>query len=54
MGPKTIAEINAAGSAPLIVQIQNMQAAFYKQLVVANPARAKFLSGWLARAYDRS
>ena len=54
MGPKTIAEINAAGAAPLVVQIQNMQAAFYKQLVVTNPARAKYLSGWLARAYDRS
>jgi lysozyme family protein len=54
LGVKSMAEINAAGSAPLIVQIQNMQAAFYKQLVAANPARQKFLQGWLNRAYDRS
>ena len=54
LGIKSMAEINAAGAAPLVVQIQNLQAAFYRQLVVANPARAKFLSGWLSRAYDRS
>lgn len=53
LGAKTLAEINAAGAAPLVVQIQNMQAAFYRQLVAANPARAKFLDGWLRRAYDR-
>jgi lysozyme family protein len=54
LGSKTLAEINAAGAAPLVVQIQNMQAAFYRQLVATNPARAKYLSGWLSRAYDRS
>ena len=54
LGSKTMAEINAAGAAPLVVQIQNLQAAFYRQLVATNPARAKFLSGWLSRAYDRS
>jgi lysozyme family protein len=54
LGPKTMAEINAAGAAPLVVQIQNMQAAFYRQLVAVNPARQKFLQGWLNRAYDRS
>ena len=53
LGVKSMAEINAAGAAPLVVQIQNLQAAFYRQLVVANPARAKFLNGWLRRAYDR-
>src|SRR5271163_3132568 len=54
LGPASMAEINAAGAAPLIVQIQNMQAAFYRQLVATNPARAKFLQGWLNRSYDRS
>ena len=54
LGVKSMSEINAAGAAPLVVQIQNLQAAFYRQLVAANPARAKFLSGWLSRAYDRS
>jgi lysozyme family protein len=53
LGSKTMAEINAAGAAPLVVQIQNLQAAFYRQLVATNPARAKFLNGWLQRAYDR-
>ena len=53
LGVKSMAEINAAGAAPLVVQIQNLQAAFYRQLVAANPARAKFLNGWLQRAYDR-
>jgi lysozyme family protein len=54
LGSKSMAEINAAGAAPLIVQIQNLQAAFYRQLAAANPARQKFLQGWLNRAYDRS
>ena len=54
LGVKSMAEINAAGAAPLVVQIQNLQAAFYRQLVAANPARQKFLQGWLNRAYDRS
>jgi lysozyme family protein len=54
LGSKSMAEINAAGAAPLVVQIQNMQAAFYMQLVATNPARQKFLQGWLNRAYDRS
>ena len=54
LGVRSMAEINAAGAAPLVVQIQNLQAAFYRQLVAANPARQKFLQGWLNRAYDRS
>jgi lysozyme family protein len=53
MGPKTIAEINAAGAAPLVVQIQSIQAAFYRQLVATNPKLQPFLQGWLNRSYDR-
>ena len=54
MGPKTIAEINAAGAAPLVVQIQSVQAAFYRQLVAANPKLQPFLQGWLNRSFDRN
>jgi Predicted Peptidoglycan domain len=40
-------------SLTVIIRLQDTQAQFYRDLVVANPARQKFLSGWLNRAYDR-
>jgi lysozyme family protein len=54
MGPKTIAEVNAAATAPFVVALQNMQAAFYRQLVATNPKLQPFLQGWLNRAWDRN
>jgi lysozyme family protein len=54
MGAKTIAEVNAAASAPFVVALQNMQAAFYRQLVAVNPKLQPFLQGWLNRSYDRN
>lgn len=54
LGAKTFAEVNAAPSLSLIVTLQTVQATFYRSLAASNPARQKFLAGWLARAYDRN
>lgn len=54
IGPKTLNELNTRPSLGVIVSLQNTQAAFYRALVAANPARQKFLQGWLNRAYDRN
>lgn len=53
IGPKTLAELNTMSSLTIIINLQNIQAQFYRNLVAANPARQKFLAGWLNRAYDR-
>lgn len=53
LGPKTLAELNTMSSLTVIVNLQNIQAQFYRNLVLTNPARQKFLSGWLNRAFDR-
>jgi lysozyme family protein len=53
LGPKSFAEINATPSLKFITAYQTRLADFYRALVVANPARQEFLSGWLNRAYDR-
>lgn len=53
LGPKSFSEINAYPSLKFITNYQNLQAQFYRDLVTANPARSVFLSGWLARAFDR-
>jgi lysozyme family protein len=53
LGPKSMAELNTMSSLTVIISLQNTQAQFYRDLVTANPARQKFLQGWLNRAYDR-
>lgn len=53
IGPRTLAAVNAMPSTQFISAFQNMQAQFYRDLVAANPRRAEFLNGWLARAYDQ-
>ncbi len=54
IGPKTLTLINSLNSMTLILNLQALQAQFYRNLVAANPARAEFLNGWLNRSYDRS
>lgn len=54
IGPATLALLNTMNSMTLILDLQNEQARFYRQLALTNPARQKFLAGWLNRAYDRS
>jgi lysozyme family protein len=50
LGPKTVAEAQAAGTLPLLSAIRLRQAAFYRGLAAAKPALGRFLKGWLARA----
>jgi lysozyme family protein len=54
IGPLTLNLLNTVNSLNIIVSLQNRQAQFYRDLVEANPAQAKFLGGWINRAYDRS
>lgn len=54
LGSATLGELNSVSSLKIIVGLQDTQAAFYRALVAANPARQKFLQGWLTRAYDRN
>jgi lysozyme family protein len=54
IGAVTLHALNTRNSLDLILGLQNAQAQFYKNLVLANPARQKFLKGWLGRAYDQA
>lgn len=53
-GPITLGKVNSANSVTLLAGLQNVQAQFYRDLVTKNPARQKFLNGWLNRAFDRT
>lgn len=53
LGPKTQAAVNAADPNKLLYQLCLTQAAFYRSIVAAKPAKAVFLAGWLARARRR-
>ena len=49
-GPKTVAAANACSPLTLIEAFQQQRIAYYEAVVAANPADAKYLNGWLARA----
>ena len=49
-GPQTVAHANACDSKALVSAFQQVRAAYYQAIVAANPAKAKYLDGWLARA----
>lgn len=53
LGPESIKALNDAHASILLHGLQDGQAARYRKIVLNNPARQKFLAGWLARAYDR-
>jgi lysozyme family protein len=53
LGPESIKALNDAQAAPLLCRIQDLQAVRYRNIVSDHPEDAKFLAGWLARAYDR-
>jgi len=53
LGQASYAAANNWPSVPLLTSLQNVQADFYRAIVSANPARTKFLAGWLKRAYDQ-
>ena len=50
LGPKTFAAVNAADPVALLHEIKNEALAYYRALVVSNPALTKFLKGWETRA----
>jgi len=50
IGPKTIAAINAADPETLLNSMRALQAGYYNNIVIVNPALRQFLAGWLARA----
>jgi lysozyme family protein len=54
LGTESIYALNQSQASPLLHRMQDLQAARYRAIVSANPERARFLAGWLNRAYDRA
>ena len=52
LGPVTIAAVNALDADMLVPALRSEAAGFYRLLVALNPRHAKYLTGWLARAYE--
>jgi len=50
LGPATVTAVNAVNLATLVAAFQKAQEDHYRAIVSANPADAKYLAGWLARA----
>ena len=53
IGPATLGVVNTMNSLTLLFAFQNLQASYYRNLVLADPTLQKFLNGWIARAFDR-
>jgi len=49
-GPNTLTAVNAVNPATLVAAFKNARCAHYEAIVAANPAKAKFLNQWIARA----
>jgi lysozyme family protein len=49
-GPMTLAGVNAADANAMVAAFKAQRVAHYRAIVTANPARAPFLNGWIARA----
>ena len=49
-GPMTLAAVNGADANALVTAFKAQRVAHYRAIVAANPARAQFLNGWIARA----
>ena len=49
-GPKTLGAANAADPAALVSAFQTERVAYYQAIVAADPAKAKYLAAWIARA----
>jgi lysozyme family protein len=50
LGPATVAAVNAVNPLTLVAAFQQAQEDHYRAVVAANPAKAKYLAVWLARA----
>ena len=49
-GPKTVAASNACNALTLVAAFRQQRVTFYQAIVAANPAKAKYLAAWIARA----
>ena len=49
-GPHTIMRVNLEDSERMVIAFCAHRVDYYKAIVTANPAKAKYLSGWIARA----
>lgn len=52
LGPATIAAANEVPADVALAALREALAAHYRQIVARHPDRARFLTGWLARAYS--
>ena len=50
LGPATIIAVNAVNPLTLVAAFQQTRCAYYETIVAKNPADARYLPGWLARA----
>lgn len=51
LGPMTLAAINKADLTDLLAALKSEAAGYYRTLAATKPKRARFLKGWLKRAY---
>jgi lysozyme family protein len=51
LGPITLTAINKADLTDLLAALKSEAAGYYRTLAATKPKRAKFLKGWLKRAY---
>ncbi|MBI2235400.1 MAG: hypothetical protein HYU60_00320 [Magnetospirillum sp.] len=51
LGPQTISSVNAAEPRSLLAALKSEASGFYRTIAAAKPNLAKFLPGWLNRAY---
>jgi lysozyme family protein len=49
-GPRTVEEVNKCNQDELVSEFQQARIEHYQAIVAANPAKEKYLAGWLARA----
>lgn len=52
LGRATVAAANAVPADAALAALREALAAHYRQIVARHPDRARFLAGWLARAYS--
>jgi lysozyme family protein len=50
LGPATVVVVNAVNPLTLVAAFQNQRVAYYETVAAKNPADAKYLPAWLARA----
>jgi lysozyme family protein len=52
LGPATLAAVRATAADAVLPALREALAGHYRLIVAGNPAQARFLNGWLARAYS--